>query len=224
MSEEKGQEAVYRQLSADMRQGRKDIYQQLSTASAAEGAAPATDALFHEASAQLHEVLRDTEAAAMSIMEIVEKHLDLHAESASLIAAAGEAAGMARLAAINDELGADLTTLLTTLSFQDITGQRIKKVVTALNGIERQVVDLYVASGLVMDGAEKDPAKDARTLQDEARQAVADFRESRKQTEARAGGEARGGSEKSGGSELKGPDKNGVSQAAIDDMLAQLGF
>ena len=219
MSEEKGQEAVYRQLSADMRQGLKDIYQQISTASAAEGAAPATDALFHEASAQLDEVLRDTESAAMTIMTIVEKHLELQAESARLIAAAGAGDGMARLSAINSELGEDLTTLLTTLSFQDITGQRIKKVVTALNGIERRVVDLYVASGLVMDGAEKDPAKDARTLQDEARQAVADFRESRKQPEARAGGEA-----KTGGSELKGPDKNGVSQAAIDDMLAQLGF
>ena len=217
MSEQKRQEAVYRQLSADMRQGLKDIYQQISTASAADGAAPATDALFHEASAQLDEVLRDTEAAAMSIMEIVEKQLELQAESAELIAAAGEAPGMERLAAINDELGSDLTTLLTTLSFQDITGQRIKKVVTALNGIERQVVDLYVASGLVMDGAEKDPAKDAQTLQDEARQAVADFRESRKQPEA-------GGEGKPGGSELKGPDKNGVSQAAIDDMLAQLGF
>ena len=212
MSEEKRQEAVYRQLSADMRQGLKDIYQQISTASAAEGAAPATDALFHEASAQLGEVLRDTEAAAMSIMEIVEKQLELQAESAELIAAA-EGPGMARLAAINEELGSDLTTLLTTLSFQDITGQRIKKVVTALNSIERQVVDLYVASGLVMDGAEKDPAKDAETLHAEARQAVADFRESRKQPEAG-----------SGGSVLKGPDKNGVSQAAIDDMLAQLGF
>ena len=213
MSEEKRQDAVYRQLSADMRQGLKDIYQQISTASAADGAAAGTDALFHEASAQLDEVLRDTESAAMSIMEIVEKHLELQAESAALIAAAGEAPGMARLAAINDELGADLTSLLTTLSFQDITGQRIKKVVMALNGIERQVVDLYVASGLVMDGAEKDPAKDARTLQDEARQAVADFRENRQKPEG-----------KQGGSELKGPDKNGVSQAAIDDMLAQLGF
>lgn len=207
MSEQKRQEAVYRQLSADMRRGLKDIYQQISTASAAEGTAPATDALFHEASAQLGEVLRDTESAAMKIMEIVEKHLELQAESSQLIAAAGEGEGMARLATINDELGADLTTLLTTLSFQDITGQRIKKVVTALNGIERQVVDLYVASGLIMDGAEKDPAKDAQTLQDEARQAVADFRESRQ-----------------GGSELKGPDRNGISQGAIDEMLAQLGF
>lgn len=212
MSEQKRQDAVYRQLSADMREGLRDIYQQISTASAADGAAPATDALFHEASAQLDEVLRDTESAAMSIMEIVEKQLELQAESAELIAAAGEAPGMARLAAINDELGSDLTTLLTTLSFQDITGQRIKKVVVALNGIERRVVDLYVSSGLVMDGAEKDPAKDAQTLHEEARKAVADFREQQQQPEGKTG------------SELKGPDRNGVSQAAIDDMLAQLGF
>ncbi len=212
MSEQKRQAAVYRQLSADMRQGLKDIYQQISTASAAEGAPPATDALFHEASAQLDEVLKDTEAAAMSIMELVEKHLALQAESARILEDAAAGGGdMARLAAINGVLGEDLTTLLTTLSFQDITGQRIKKVVAALNAIERRVVDLYVSSGLIMDGVEKDPAKDAQTLQDEARQAVADFREHRDKPEVR-------------GSELKGPDRNGISQGAIDDMLAQLGL
>ncbi len=83
--------------------------------------------------------------------------------------------------------------------------------VAALNAIERRVVDLYVSSGLIMDGVEKDPAKDAQTLQDEARQAVADFREHRDKPEVR-------------GSELKGPDRNGISQGAIDDMLAQLGL
>lgn len=211
MSEQKRQEAVYRQLSADMREGLKDIYQQISTASAADG--QGTDALFHEASAQLDEVLKDTESAAMSIMAFVEKHMQLQAESAHLIWAAGGGDKMSRLAAINSELGTDLANLLTTLSFQDITGQRIKKVVNALNGIERRVVDLYVASGLIMDGAEKDPAKDAETLHAEARQAVADFREGLQKPEAKAQA-----------SELKGPDKNGMSQGAIDDMLAQLGF
>ncbi len=108
MSEQKRQAAVYRQLSADMRQGLKDIYQQISTASAAEGAPPATDALFHEASAQLDEVLKDTEAAAMSIMEIVEKHLELQAESARILEDAAAGGGdMARLAAINGVLGED---------------------------------------------------------------------------------------------------------------------
>ena len=77
----------------------------------------------------------------------------------------------------------------------------------ALNAIEDSVVQLYISSGLIMEGAERDPAKDSDTLQAEAQKAVDDFRENRK-----------------AGSELKGPDKDGISQNAIDDMLAQLGL
>ena len=203
---------VYRRLSADMRRGLKDIYQQISTASndtAIDGRK--TDALFTEASDQLDEVVKATESAAMSIMEIVERHFEQQAESAAIIARikAGDAsaADIDKLAAINDSLGADLNSVLTTLSFQDITGQHIKKVVAALNAIEDSVVQLYISSGLIMEGAERDPAKDSDTLQAEAQKAVDDFRDNRK-----------------AGSELKGPDKDGISQNAIDDMLAQLGL
>jgi chemotaxis protein CheZ len=205
---------IYKDLSATMRQGLKDIYQQISTASAGQGgssAAPVTDALFHEASAQLGEVLKTTENAALSIMEIVERHLELQAESAAILekmlSGRATAALKKRLREINDLLGRDLTTLLTALSFQDITGQRIKKVVGALNEIERRVVELYVSSGLVMEGAEKDPERDAAALRDEADRAVEVFRNSRK-----------------GASALKGPDANACSQNAIDDMLSQLGL
>ena len=212
MAEQHDEPAVYKQLSTEMRQGLKDIYQQISTASSDQATpVPDTDALFHEASDQLGEVLKATETATMSIMEIVEKHLDLQAESAELLAAVREGAATEsqklRLSEINNQLGDDLTSLLTTLSFQDITGPRITRVVAALNKIESSVVELYVSSGLIMEGAEKDPAKDAQALQDEARKAVEDFRQNRKVS-----------------SELKGPGKDGVSQGAIDDMLAQLGM
>lgn len=212
MAEQHDEPAVYKQLSTEMRQGLKDIYQQISTASSDQATpVPDTDALFHEASDQLGEVLKATETATMSIMEIVEKHLDLQAESAELLAAVREGVATEsqklRLSEINNQLGDDLTSLLTSLSFQDITGQRIKRVVAALNKIESSVVELYVSSGLIMEGAEKDPAKDTQALQDEARKAVEDFRQNRKVS-----------------SELKGPDKDGVSQDAIDDMLAQLGM
>ncbi len=212
MAEKQDQQTVYKLLSADMRQGLKNIYQQISTASGEQTVpAPETDALFHEASDQLGEVLKTTETATMNIMEIVEKHLELQAESAKLLAAVRENTATpdqtARLVEINRQLGDDLTSLLTALSFQDITGQRIKRVVTALNKIEDSVVELYVSSGLIMDGAEKHPDKDAQALQSEAQKAVQDFRQNRKVT-----------------STLKGPDKNGVSQSAIDDMLAQLGM
>jgi Chemotaxis protein len=212
MAEQRDESAVYKQLSTEMRQGLKNIYQQISSASSDQGTPVSdTDALFHEASDQLGEVLKATETAAVNIMEIVEKHLDLQTESAALLEAvrSGTAADTqtARLAEINNQLGDDLTTLLTILSFQDITGQRIKKVVEALNKIEKSVVELYVSSGLIMEGAEKNPHKDVQTLQDEARKAVEDFRQNRRVS-----------------SELKGPDANGFSQNAIDDMLAQLGM
>ena len=60
------------------------------------------------------------------------------------------------------------------------------------------------ASGLLLEAAEKDPTKNVQELQDEARQAVKEFNQVR--------------------SDLKGPDKAGVSQGAIDDMLSQLGL
>lgn len=200
---------VYKQLSADMRAGLKNIYQQISTASAGD-MLPKTDLLFTEASDQLDEVVKTTEQAAMTIMEVVEKQLELTRECGELIdrlRKKNEDADLSRLEEINAGLRDDLTRVLTALSFQDLTGQRIKKVVAALNSIETSVVELYLSSGLVMDGAEKDPQKDAQTLQAEAQQAVRDFSENRKIV-----------------SELKGPDKNGVSQSAIDDMLAQLGL
>lgn len=211
MSEKKAEPAVYRQLSTDMRQGLKDIYQQISTASDSRPPAESgTDALFHEATDQLDEVLKATESATMSIMEIVERHLDMQEQNAELLAHVREGTAsstqIALLEANNRQMGDDLTSVLTTLSFQDITGQRIKRVVTTLNKIENTVVELYLSSGLIMEGAEKDPQKDAASLQDEARQAVEEFRRQRK------------------AEKLKGPDNNGVSQGAIDDMLSQLGM
>lgn len=207
---DKKDNAVYKQLSNDMRDGLKDIYMQLTTASGSNKKI-SSDALFHEATDQLDEVLKTTEQAAMNIMEIVEKMLDLHDESSAIVAAvkSGEASDgqKERLGEIHEQIGADLSNILTAMSFQDITGQRIKKAMTAMSKIEKSVVELYVQSGLVMEEAEKDPEKDVDAVKDAAAKAVEDFRNNRKVT-----------------SELKGPSTDGISQGAIDDMLAQLGL
>lgn len=210
MSDQPSEPAVYKQLTADMRQGLRDIYRQIYTASKDQPLpGPATDALFHEASDQLDEVLKATESATMSIMEIVERHLDLQAQNTELLAAVRQGTAtpsqVHMLEENNSRLGDDLTTLLTTLSFQDITGQRIKRVVDALNQIESTVVELYISSGLMLEGAENSPQKTAAELRDEAAKALKAFHQRRQAA-------------------LKGPDKNGISQSAIDDMLAQLGM
>lgn len=94
MAEKQAEPTVYKLLSTDMRQGLKNIYQQNFPLASDDQAVPApeTDALFHEASDQLGEVLKATETATMNIMEIVEKHLDLQAESSELLAAVREGA------------------------------------------------------------------------------------------------------------------------------------
>lgn len=210
MSDE-NRETIYKQLSSDMREGLRDIYQQISSASRDHDDNDNAQLLFQEATNQLQEVIETTEKATMTIIEIVERDLNLQAELNDAIAAVREDGAseekLARLEYLSNRMGDDLTNLMTSMSFQDLTGQRIKKVVNALQKIEKSVVDLYVSSGLIMDGVEKDPAKGASALKDEASKALDDFHNNRQVK-----------------SELKGPDKNGASQAAIDDMLAQLGL
>lgn len=197
--------SIYRDLSVEMRDGLKTIYKQLSSASAVGN----PEALFNDASDQLREVVRETETAAMNIMELIERQLEQTTANAAILAVLrkqfGANAGLDELDRNNDQLAQSLTAMLTALSFQDITGQRIKKVMAALDIMESSVIELYLTSGLVIEAADKEPAKEAEVIKADAQKAVEEFRENRN-------------------SELKGPDKNGVSQAAIDDMLAQLGL
>ncbi len=205
--------AAYKQLSNDMKDGVRDIYQQMSDLpqeQAQEGGGGDARAFFQATTTDLTEVTRATEEATMKIMGLVEKQQDLQAESADIIA--GVRAGTAtpeqldRLDEINRQLGNDLMDMTMAMSFQDLTGQRIKRVVTALGKIEETIIQLYVTSGLIMEGAESDPAKDATALKDEANRAMEDFKQNREVK-----------------SRLKGPSDKGMSQNAIDDMLAQLG-
>ena len=206
----------HKRLNQEMRDGLQDIYKEIVQAAKhgseqtaeGDGGRHQADQLFQEAAQQLDNILQTTESATSEIMDIVEKHMELQAECAAILdGLPGGYAGpkeVTRLKSANEALGEDLMRIMTTLSFQDLTGQRIKRVVTALNQIETIVVELYVSSGLILDGAEKDPSKNVQELQDEARKAVKEFNQGR--------------------SDLKGPDKAGATQGAIDDMLSQLGL
>ena len=106
---------VYKQVSDDMRQGLRRIYQEIVSASG-DGKNPngtGHDELFTEASVQLNEIMEATEKATMRIMELVEAQLDCQMESAQLLSSikSGQpcSAQLARLTYINNKLGEDLT-------------------------------------------------------------------------------------------------------------------
>lgn len=121
-----------------------------------------TDALFKEARVQLGEVLSTTLQATENIMDIAERHLDGQARAAALLHSlytshnAPDALSTEHLDSViawHQSLGEDLTHLVTMLSFQDITGQRIKKVLETLDKIEEAVGEHGLASGIIPHNA-----------------------------------------------------------------------
>lgn len=195
----------YRSISTDLQDGLKSIYREI-TAAASNGqasgtpvSADSTDEIFSEASRQLGEILVTTETATESIMTVVEKHLERNAQSMAIldrIGASADAEDVAVLRSGAETLDQDLMEIMTTLSFQDLTGQRIKRIVTALQQIEKVVFELYMATGLSMKAMAENPDQPV----EEIRQA----------SKARA-------------SELKGPQPDS-SQSDVDDLLSQLGL
>ncbi|WP_300157921.1 protein phosphatase CheZ [Solidesulfovibrio sp.] len=196
----------HQRLNQEMRQGLQDIYKEINKAAKHDGEhipqgdRQQTDQLFQEAAQQLDKILQTTESATTDIMDIVEKHMDLQARATGDLDALeqGQAApeAVARLRESNAALGDDLMRIMTTLSFQDLTGQRIKRIIEAIKKVEQIVLDLYLSTGLQMKAWAEEPEKDIKVLETEAKQKV---------------------------SALKGPQSK-VQQGDVDDLLSQLGL
>jgi len=192
----------HKRLGQEMRSGLQAIYKEINAAKRVSekvsGENP--EKLFNEASDQLDEILRATEDATGKIMDIVEKQQDMQ-EGASKILHGLDNGGVTKdqiqsLRETSDTLGADLMEIMTTLSFQDLTGQRIKRIIGAIKKVETIVLDLYLATGLKMQAHEAAPDKDLAQVEAETSLKM---------------------------SELKGPQRE-TSQTGVDDLLAQLGL
>jgi chemotaxis protein CheZ len=198
----------YRKVNDEMLSGLRGIYREISDASA-DGAgadnAGQTQKLFSDASKQLEEIMETTLRATENIMETVETLQEQQLEAGEIIASLEpgpeQEKNLARLDVLNQVLENSLTRIVSELSFQDLTGQRLKKVVAALGSIRETVFDLYVSTGLMMKTREETPEKDIAEIAEDSRRRVAEIKKS----------------------ELKGPQA-GTSQAAVDDLLADLGL
>lgn len=198
----------HKRLNQEMRDGLQDIYKEIVQAAKhgseqtaeGDGGRHQADQLFQEAAQQLDNILQTTESATSEIMDIVEKHMELQAECAAILdGLPGGYAGpkeVTRLKSANAALGEDLMRIMTTLSFQDLTGQRIKRIITAIKKVEQIVLDLYLSTGLQIRAQAQAPDRNIEDLKAEAKQKV---------------------------SELKGPQSD-VKQGDVDDLLAQLGL
>jgi chemotaxis protein CheZ len=206
---------IQKRINENMLDGLNNIYKEIAkisnTGSArkvpdAEGAPLDASRLFKEASRQLDEIMLTTYNAADDIMnkaELIQENQRLALLHVSELRAGSTATEHmdALEKAVKEDMEA-INAIITDLSFQDLTGQRIKKVVSTLGVVHQMVVETYVSNGLMLKKSEEDPEKDFETIE----------RESRKQA-----------AETMRDSELQGPVLNS-SQADVDNLLAKLGF
>jgi chemotaxis protein CheZ len=200
------QSEFYKRLNDDMHHGLQSIYKELAQARQDDGnpviakEKKRADQLFSEAADQLDKILATTEEATGEIMDIVEKHMEMQATSNQILHSL-KSGGVTKdqlndLRAMSDTLNADLMSIMTTLSFQDLTGQRIKRIIGAIKNVETIVLDLYLSTGLKLKAHQETPEMDLDQIEAEAERKV---------------------------SELKGPQQD-TNQASVDDLLASLGL
>lgn len=110
-------------------------------------------------------VIGRTEEAANGTMEIVEKHLlGLDEFSMRIRDLRGNEETVAYLADFRDRMEDDLTRIITNQSFQDITGQTIKKVITLVEEVEKELVGIIASFGLKTEAAPDAPEEKAETV------------------------------------------------------------
>lgn len=124
---------------------------------------------FPEASTQLNAVTGDLENAANKIMTIVEGLMsdgdtthgllnELKAWAASLKGGEGAkgTAIMKRLEEMNAKSKNDMMEIFTNMSFQDLTGQKLKKVIGSLAVVESKLLELALNFGFNGDPAKQE--------------------------------------------------------------------
>ena len=126
---------------------------------------------------RLQFVIDRTEDAANKTLGIVEKYI-LHMDdlSAQIRNLQGPEESVQYLKEFKNGLEDDLTEILTTQSFQDITGQTLKKVITLVGTIEEELVHLIADFGLKMDpGAKVEAVVEEKVSQNDVDDLLKEF-------------------------------------------------
>jgi len=120
---------------------------------------------------QLQFCLRKTEEAANKTMGIVEKHLlQMEDLAANIRKLQGPEDAVKYLKDYKNRYEDDLTEIITTQSFQDLTGQTIQKVILLVADIEKELVGMVAAFGLKLDMG----AKESEVILEKVNQAGVD--------------------------------------------------
>ncbi len=124
--------------------------------------------MINDVTDRLDEIIQATEKATFRIMDLVETNLQVLDNITSSLDSVEDETLRNLLSESCDALNNDMIEILTTLSFQDLTGQRIKRVISSVGKVREMIQDLYMSTGMIMKAKEKLPNEHLETLQEEA--------------------------------------------------------
>lgn len=172
-----------RSVNKDIRSGLASIYNEINgiKSSVAPGDYEQARKLFNETENKLDFIIQSTEEASLEIMDEVENIQDLHSTlrekiKQSMYESDEDRQELLKTCQVVED---KLLKIMTSLSFQDIASQHIKKVVTVLKSIEQVVFDIYVSSGIMMQSQDANPEKGLDEIKTDSKRKAREFKESK---------------------------------------------
>lgn len=124
--------------------------------------------IFHYAADKLSGIYSKTEDATFTVMDIIEKMMELLSEADEK----NWLEDQTEKKKFFDDLNDNMVQILTALSFQDIIGQQIKKVITFIKNIEEIINRLYVSHNLMLKSKEANPELDCEVIKKEVQEKI----------------------------------------------------
>jgi chemotaxis protein CheZ len=174
-----GGEDFFRHLNEEIMGRLGDIYREISSFQGP-GAGPSipedmahAGELMVEASQRLDQVIQATEKATFEIIALVERNMSSPDELIAMFQK-GVCDRQTKETATHlcQKLSEDLIEIMTCLSFQDLTGQRIKRVIDMLGKVQGMVAELYVSTGILVKAQEREPGQPLEELKKDAKAKV----------------------------------------------------
>ncbi|MCW7753679.1 protein phosphatase CheZ [Desulfobotulus sp. H1] len=162
----------YQSISTDIKEGLEDLVKEMRRLrrETSGGLCPedAPGEAFNLTAIQLEDIHKRTESATLSVMDIVERQMD-----ALEVQRTAQHDGNGTVAtAFMDGLQEDLVHILTALSFQDLIGQKMHKVIIFIRKVEEIINRLYVSHNLMLQDKKAHPEKNSREIREEVQNKI----------------------------------------------------
>ena len=183
----------YRSMNEEVLEGIGNIYSEIKSVKETLDADSSAESLglLNESDSILDGIVKATEIATLKILDLLENMQREIGEIRSLVGSNG-AMAIEKL----DGVEKSILNVMTELSFQDLTGQQVKRVIQSLKKVEDIVFGVYVSSEILKRSKEQSTEKD-----------IAEIRERMKGLVEEAKGK-----------------KTAIDQGGVDSLLEQMGF